>query len=109
MVLQSYEANSMLDTCLKEAKPHTSRKLSGRPRNLGEFERDLLFDAIQANPGIKYNELLDLVDNKISRETLRLLLKDLGLRKWRKIKRPQLTERDARLRLAWAQIYRDIE
>lgn len=102
--------STIVTTCRREAlrgQRNITRPRSGRPRNLTDFDRDMIFDAIQGNPSIKYNALLDLVDHKIGRETLRKLLKDFGLRKWRKIKRPQLTDNDARLRLAWAQRYHD--
>ena len=106
----SIPRSTIVDTCRKEAirgQENTSRKRIGRPQILSEFDRDLIYDAIQEKPSIKYDTLLDLVDYKIGRETLRRVLKEFGLRKWRKIKRPQLTENDARLRLAWAQRYRD--
>jgi hypothetical protein len=67
----------------------------------------MIYDYIQQKPSCRYYEPLDLVDNKICEHTLRDLLKEFGLRKWRKITRPQLTENDAINRLSWAETYRD--
>jgi hypothetical protein len=66
----------------------------------------MLHDYIQEKPSVSHDELLSLVDYRICRETLRKILKDFGLRKWRKIHRPMLTEHHARERLIWAERYR---
>ncbi|OKO93784.1 Transposable element Tc1 transposase [Penicillium subrubescens] len=102
--------STIVSTCKLEAirgKENDSCKRTGRPRNLSEEERDTIYDYIQQKPSCRYYELLDLVDNKICERTLRDLLKEFGLRKWRKITRPQLTEIDALNRLAWAERYRN--
>lgn len=102
--------STIVSTCKLEAirgKENASCKRTGRPRILSEEERDSIYDYIQQKPSCRYHELLDLVDNKICERTLRDLLKEFGLRKWRKITRPQLTEIDASNRLAWAETYRN--
>jgi transposase len=102
--------STIISTCKREAlrgKDNYTRKRTGRPRILSDIERDQIYDYIQQHPSCRYHDLLDLVDYKICETTLRALLKDLGLRKWRKIKRPQLDGNDALNRLAWAQRYRD--
>jgi len=91
--------STIITTCRREAirgSENQTLNRSGRPRILTETERDMIYDAIQEIPSIKHEALLDLVDHKITRETLRRLLKELGLRKSRKIKRPMLTEDHAR-------------
>jgi transposase len=72
---------------------------------LSDHERDLIYDYTQQHLTCQYHELLELVDYKISESTLRALLKDLGLRKWRKFKRSQLNGNDAVNRFAWAHQY----
>jgi transposase len=102
--------STIISTCKREAlrgKDNYTRKRSGRPHILSDIERDQIYDYIQQHPSCRYYDLLDLVDYKICETTLRALLKDLGLRKWRKIKRPQLDGNDALNRLTWAQRYRD--
>lgn len=66
-----------------------SLKRSGRPQKISAFDRDLLYDTIQQDPNVKYDDSLDIVDYKISRDTLRRLLKDFSPRKGRKIEQPQ--------------------
>ncbi|KAJ5298833.1 uncharacterized protein N7443_006953 [Penicillium atrosanguineum] len=82
----SIPRSTIVDTCRKEVirgQENTSRKRVGRPQILSEFDRDLIYDAIQEKPSIKYDSLLDLVNHKIGRETLRKLLREFGIRKWR--------------------------
>lgn len=67
----------------------------------------MIYDYISRNPSCRYYELLDLVDYKICERTLRNLLKEFGLRKWRNITRPQLNGDDAINRIAQAERYRD--
>jgi transposase len=76
--------STIKSTCQRERKrgrDNLTLSRSGRPRKLSEFDRDLIFDYIQQHPRVKYHELLELVDFKICEETLRLLLKDMGMRK----------------------------
>jgi transposase len=106
----SISRSTIITTCRREAirgKENDTLKRSGRPRNLSEEERDSIYDYIQQNPSCRYYELLELVDYKICERTLRNLLKEFGLRKWRKITRPQLNDNDAVNRLTWAERYRD--
>ena len=76
--------STIVETCRKEAvrgQQNLSLKRTGRPTILTAFDRDLIYDAVQQNPSIDKKTLLELVDHKISRETLRKLLKELGLQK----------------------------
>lgn len=80
----SIPRSTIIYICKKESQRgrdnHTCKR-SGRPRILSNQERDLIYDYIQQHPSYRYYKLLDLVDYKISELTLRVLLKDLGLRK----------------------------
>lgn len=43
---------------------------SGTPQKLNNYEKSLLFQAIEESPQIEYSELLALVDYKVSRQTI---------------------------------------
>lgn len=97
-------------TCRMEAKRAECVSLprSGRPRALTEEDRDQIYDTItHKDPHIKMVDLLETVDHKIKEQALRMILREMGRRKWLQRRRPHLKERHARLRLEWAYRYRN--
>jgi transposase len=78
---------------------------SGRPRKLSEEDRDRILEAIHGNPRITREDLLATVDYKVKKDSIRRLLNVEGLRKWRCLNRPYLTEEHAAKRLQWARTY----
>jgi transposase len=51
---------------------------------------------------IKMRDLLHEVDDKVKVRSLQLLLREMGLRKWRQLKRPEIKAHHAEARLRWA-------
>ncbi|KAJ5883464.1 uncharacterized protein N7473_010350 [Penicillium subrubescens] len=95
-------------TLRMESKRRNSASLyrSGQPRKLTEEDRDRVYDAIQSNPSITREDLLSVVDYKVHATSIWRLTHQMGLRKWRKMKRPYLTPIHAAKRLQWALTYR---
>ena len=50
-------------------------------------------------------DLLQSVDEAVKERSIRRLLNEMGRRKWRQLRRPELSEIHARKRLAWAHEY----
>jgi len=85
---------------------NATQKRSGRPRQLTEEQRDQIYDTItHQNPHISHQDLLASVSHTVKERSLRGLLRELGKRKWRQLKRPQLTQAHADARHAWAKRY----
>ena len=78
---------------------------SGRPHGLTEEQRDHLYDLTTTNPHIKMRDLLESVDEAVKERSIRRLLNEMGRRKWRQLRRPELSEIHARKCLAWAHEY----
>lgn len=73
---------------------------SGRPKILStEEEKDLLELASQ-DPHIKMRELRASIENRVSLDTIRRLLREHNMRKWRQKKQPEITTENAAKRLA---------
>lgn len=66
---------------------------SGRPRKLTEEDRDQLYDVISTEPCVKYQDLMDEVDNTVKKESIRRLVNEMALRKWRQLSQPALSRR----------------
>ena len=95
-------------TCKQEAirVNNQSQLRSGRPHQLTETQRDQIYDTIMHNnPHVSHRDLLDSVDNVVKKRSLQGLLREIGKRKWRRLKRLQLSEAQAAARLAWARHY----
>lgn len=84
---------------------NTSLPRSGQPRKLTEEDRGHLYDVISMDPHIKYRDLIDEVDEKVKQESIRRLLNEMDLRKWRQLSRPALCRIYAAKRLQWAKKY----
>ena len=50
-------------------------------------------------------DLLESVDEAVKERSIRRLLNEMGRRKWRQLRRPELSEIHARKCLAWAHEY----
>ncbi len=80
-----------------------TRPRSGAPRKITEEQRDQIYDEVMhKNPHVSHRDLLDSVDNVVKARSLRGLLREMDRRKWRQLKRPQLTQEQADARLPWA-------
>lgn len=98
-------------TLRKEAirKNNISMLRSGQPRKLSEEQRDSIYDLTEHNPDITHKDLLALIDYAIKERALRVLLREMNKRKWKKLRRPQIQTRHAEARRAWAERYRDLD
>ncbi|KAJ5654775.1 hypothetical protein N7490_001778 [Penicillium lividum] len=76
---------------------------SGPPKKLNEEDKENILQAIDDNPCVKYDDLLTTVDHKVCRDTIWRLLREENKRKWLRLRRPALTEEQARKRFEWAQ------
>lgn len=89
----------------RERERNQSLSRSGRSRKLTEEQRDLVYDLTRLNPHIKLRELVMEVDHTVAIRTMRRLLKEMGRRKWKRLKRPELKPIHAVKRLIWAQTW----
>ncbi|KAJ5982151.1 hypothetical protein N7451_012251 [Penicillium sp. IBT 35674x] len=80
---------------------------SGPPKKLNDEDRENIHRAIDTNPRVKYDDLLATVDYRVRRQTIYKFLKEENRRKWLVLRRPALTEEQARKRLEWAWRVRD--
>lgn len=94
-------------TIRKEHERHQnhSKSRSGQPRKLTEDDRDHIHDLVTSDPHIKQQDLLTEVDHKVKIGSIRRLLYEMDLRKWRQLERPMLSEFHANRRLEWARTY----
>ena len=65
----------------------------------------MIYDLSVHKPHIKIRHLLDEVDNVVKERSIRGLLNEMGRRKWKQLKRPEILEIHAQKRLAWAHPY----
>lgn len=104
-----YSINTIKTTIRVAAKRQDgciTRPRSGRPRQLTEEDRDKVLDIVtNEDPHIRVPDLLKRVDNKVKERSIRMLLREMGKRKWRQRCRPLLTDDHARQRLQWAKRY----
>lgn len=91
----------------RERQNNQSLPRSGQPRKLTEDDRDHIYDIVTSNPYIKQQDLLSEVDNKVKICSIRKLLYEMDLRKWRQLERPMLSQYHANLRFTWARLYED--
>lgn len=99
--------STIKSTVLLERKrnDNQSRQRSGAPRKLTEEQRDHIYDLSVHKPHIKIRHLLDEVDNVVKERSIRGLLNEMGWRKWKQLKHPEIHEIHAQKRLAWAHQY----
>lgn len=77
---------------------------SGGPRKLSEEDRDHIY-VVTTNPQIRQVDLLVEVDHKVKINSIRRLLYEMDLRKWKQLEHPMLSELHAAKRLQWARTY----
>lgn len=107
-ILPHIKKSTIITTCRREAlrDDNVTRPRSGPPRKLSEEDRDHLYDIIKHQDAhIQHRDLLHEVDDKIKVRSLQRLLREMGLRKWRQLKRPELKPHHAEARLQWARTY----
>lgn len=94
-------------TVRKEGERHknASKPRSSRPRKLTEDDRDHIYEVVTTNPYIQQEDLLTEVDHKVKINSIRRLLYEMDLRKWRQLERPMLAQHHANRRLQWARTY----
>lgn len=95
-------------TCRREnlRVNNTTRPRSGAPRKISEVQRDYIYDiVVNQNPHITNRDLLDEVNAICKERTLQRLLRELGRRKWRQRRRPEIKAHHAQARLEWARQY----
>jgi transposase len=77
----------------------------GRPRKLSDTAIRYLVRTAESNTHVPFEELRNLTNIDASIRTIRLRLREGGIRKWRAVKRPFLTPKHAKQRLAWAKAH----
>ena len=77
----------------------------GRPRKLFNTAIRYRVHTAEANSHVSLKELANLTNIKASIRTTRCRLRELGIRKWRAVKRPFLTPKHAKQRLVWAKAH----
>jgi transposase len=76
-----------------------SKPRTGRPSKLTPSERRYLFLVVHRNPIISYKALIHEANLRVSKSTIRRVLKKLNIRKWISKKRIFLKQHDAKKRL----------
>ena len=77
----------------------------GRPRILSDADVRYLVRNAESETRVPFKELQNLVNIDASVQTMRRRLREEGIRKWRAVKRPLLTKKHAKERLAWAKAH----
>jgi transposase len=80
---------------------------NGRPEKLTHRERRYIKQLVRRRPKLAYKALVGHVDTKVSYSTIRRVLRQHNLRKWRSMKRIKLTKEGAREHLKFARFWGD--
>ncbi len=64
----------------------------GAPRVISEDQRDALYEAVTSTPGVSFEALQAKVAPDVSTRTIRKALHEMDLRKFKRLKRPALSE-----------------
>lgn len=86
----------------RKRERNTTLPRPGRPRKLSDNDKERVIDLIEENPRVKCEDLLAEVDHKVCRMSIWRLLRESNKRKWRCLRRPELSPEIAEKRLAWA-------
>lgn len=78
---------------------------TGRPQKLTHRERRYIIRLVRRRPKIAYKALVSEIDTKVSHRTIRRVLRQHNLRKWRSMKRIKLTKEGAKERLSFAKFW----
>jgi transposase len=78
----------------------------GRPRKLSDADIRYLVRNAESETRVPLKELQNMTNIDASIQTMRRRLREEGIRKWRAVKRPLLTQKHAKKRLAWAKAHR---
>ena len=78
----------------------------GRPRKLSDADVRYLVRNAESETRVPFKELQNLANIDASVQTMRRRLREEGIRKWRAVKRPFLTQKHAKERLVWAKAHR---
>lgn len=100
--------STVVYTCRKENERdnNQSKSRSGAPRKLSAEQRDYIYDIVtHQNPHATNQDLLADIDEAVKKRSIQRLLRELGKRKWRQTKRPEIKEIHAEKRLQWARTY----
>jgi transposase len=79
----------------------------GRPPKLNHRERRYIIQLVRRKPRLAHKALVGHVDTKVSTSTIRRVLRQQNLRKWRSRKRIKLTKEGAKERLKFARFWLD--
>lgn len=74
----------------------------GRPRKTSSVNDRHIVNIAESHSRIPLTEIKDLTNLDISEQTIRRRLREAGIRKWKAILRPLLTDKHAKERLKWA-------
>jgi hypothetical protein len=90
----------------RERKSVENLPRPGRPRKLSDAAIRYLVRNAESETRVPFKELQNLTNIDASIQTMRRRLREEGIRKWRAVKRPLLTQKHAKERLAWAKAHR---
>jgi transposase len=87
-----------------------NRPRSGRPPLLSRAERRYIIRMIYKDRQISWDSLVNGVDCRVSKSTVRRVVRSHFKRKWKVMERPKLDKDKARIRLHWATSWlRDVD
>lgn len=89
----------------QERTNQRSKPRSGAPEKLTDEDKQNLIDLTIQNPHIKYAELRNAVNNKVTIRTIQSMFQQIHKRKWKQRKRPEIQPLNAQKRLTWALKY----
>lgn len=104
----SEETNLPISTCksihqrLNISPEGLNQHRTGRPKSLNQRDQRHIIRVVRRDPAITYQLLREKTGVIVSNRTISRLLDVYNIKNWRAKKRPKLTEKDARIRLAWA-------
>lgn len=90
-----------------ERDHHHDKPRSGRPRVCTDRDERRILRAVHADPGLTYLQLKTDLDLSFSTRTIRRLLREHNIVRWRRKRRFALTPEHAAARLVWARAHKD--
>ncbi|EED11522.1 transposable element tc3 transposase, putative [Talaromyces stipitatus ATCC 10500] len=99
--------STIRNTIKKEQERINQRSMprTGPPEKLTDENKQKLIELTIQYPHIKYMELRNAIDNKVTIRTIQGMFQKIHKRKWKQRKRPEILPLNAQKRLAWALRY----
>jgi transposase len=91
----------------KEGQTLENKPRSGRPSKLTPAEKKYMLLLISRNRKITYAALVGAMGGRVSRKTIYRIVQSKWKRKWKAMRRIPISAECAKIRLTWAQGWRD--